>query len=219
MLKVAIADDHALFRKSLKLLVGGFENMEIVVEAANGKELLDQLKNTPVDILLLDLQMPEMDGFETCAQLNKLYPHIKILILTLINEEDTIKRIMNMGVNGYFTKNTDPFELENAIWKLEDKGFYYEQSLSSIIEKILESEQENSKNLVETPVFTERELEIIRLAAKEWSGKEIADKLCVSLKTIEAHKRNIMDKTHSKNFIGVITYALSHQLLSFSELN
>ncbi|MBX2950070.1 MAG: response regulator transcription factor [Crocinitomicaceae bacterium] len=216
MLRIAIADDHALFRKSLKLLIGSFENMEIVAGASNGIELLEKLKTVTADILLLDLQMPEMDGFETCNKINELYPEMKILVLTLISEEDTIKKIMGMGVNGYFTKNTDPHELEKAIWKLEDNGFYFEKRLTTVIEKILK-EQEKT-NLEVTVQITDREMEIVRLAIKEFSGKEIADQLDISLKTVETHKRNLMEKTNSKNFIGVIIYVLSNRLIFIDEL-
>ncbi len=158
--------------------------------------------------------MPEMDGFETCNKINELYPEMKILVLTLINEEDTIKKMMNMGVNGYFTKNTDPYELEKAIWKLQDNGFYFEKSLTVIIENILNN---HTTTITETSI-TDREMEIIRLAVKELSGKEIADQLGISLKTVETHKRNLMEKTNAKNFIGVITYALSNQLIFIDEL-
>lgn len=215
MLRIAIADDHALFRKSLKLLIGSFENMEIVAGASNGIELLEKLQTVTADILLLDLQMPEMDGFETCSKINELYPDMKILVLTLISEEDTIRKIMDMGVNGYFTKNTDPHELEKAIWKLQDNGFYFEKSLTAVIENILN----NNKTTIKVPVsITHREMEIIRLAVNEYSGKEIADQLGISLKTVDVHKRNLMGKTHAKNFIGVITYALFNRLILITDL-
>lgn len=213
MLRIAIVDDHTLFRKSLKLLISSFKNMEVVSEASNGIELLEKLKTVTVDILLLDLQMPEMDGFETCDKINELYPNIKILILTLINEEDTIRKMMNTSVNGYLTKNTNPYELEKAIWELEDNGFYFEKSLTDVIKNIL-------KNQPKTEVpnsITEREMEIIQLTLKELSGKEIADKLGISLKTVEVHKRNMMEKTHAKNFIGVITYCLLNELISLND--
>ena len=125
MLRIAITDDHTLFRKSLSLLISSFKNMQVVIEASNGIELLDKLQTIPVDILLLDLQMPEMDGFETYKEVKELYPNIKTLVLTLMNETDTIKKVVKMGVQGYFTKNTPPKELEDAIWKLKDDGFYF----------------------------------------------------------------------------------------------
>lgn len=215
MLRIAIADDHVLFRKSLKLLINSFENMEIVTEATNGIELLEKLQTVTADILLLDLQMPEMDGFETCNKINERYPDIKILVLTLISEEDTIRKIMSMGVNGYFTKNTDPHELEKAIRKLDDNGFYFEKSLTVVIENILNNYPNTNEESIS---ITDREMEIIRLAVKEYSGKEIADQLGISLKTVEVHKRNLMEKTNAKNFIGVITYALSNQFIFINEL-
>lgn len=137
MLRIAITDDHTLFRKSLGLLINSFENMQVVAEASNGIELLDKLQTVSVDILLLDLQMPEMDGFETSQKVKELYPKIKTLVLTLMNETDTIKKVVKMGVQGYFTKNTPPKELEDAIWKLQDNGFYFEKSLSAVINEIL----------------------------------------------------------------------------------
>lgn len=216
MLRIAITDDHTLFRKSLSLLVGSFENMEVVVEASNGKELLEKLESAAVDILLLDLQMPEMDGFETSLRINEQYPNIKVLVLTLLNEEDTIKKVMELGVHGYFTKNTDPSELKNAILTLNDDGFYFEKSLTSVIQHILEDSSTTTKTQ-DTLVFTEREMDIVRLTLKEYSGTQIAYELSISPKTVEKHKRNLMEKTGSKNFIGVIMYALLHDFISLNK--
>ncbi len=217
MLRIAITDDHMLFRKSLKLLIGSFENMEVVAGASHGKELLEKLETVSVDILLLDLQMPVMDGFETCRKVNELYPDVKILVLTLMNEADTIKRVMEMGVHGYFTKNTDPYELKNAILKLNDDGFYFEKSLTSVIQHILDDPSPAVKTS-QSLTFTEREMEILRLTLKEYSGREIAIELNISPRTVEKHKRNLMDKIGAKNFIGVMTYALLHEFFSVDEL-
>jgi len=217
MLRIAITDDHTLFRKSLSLLVGSFENMQVVVEAANGKELLDKLESVQVDILLLDLQMPEMDGFETSLIINEKYPDIKILILTLQKEEDAIKKVMDQGVHGYFTKNTDPSELKNAIVKLSDDGFYFEKSLTDIMQNILKDSAIITK-ATESIIFTEREMDIVRLTLKEYSGTQIAYELNISPKTVEKHKRNLMEKTGSKNFIGVITCALLNEFITLDEV-
>lgn len=217
MLHIAITDDHALFRKSLNLLISNFENMQVVMEASNGEELLEKLVSTPVDILLLDLQMPVMDGFETCRIINEQYPDIKILVLTLMNEADTIKKVMELGVHGYFTKNTDPSELKSAIQKLNDDGFYFEKSLTSVIQGIIDDSPPAVRSS-QSLIFTEREMEILRLTLKEYSGSEIAVELNISPKTVEKHKRNLMGKTGAKNFIGVITYALLHDFLSLNEV-
>ncbi len=213
MLRIAITDDHTLIRKSLILLVGSFEDVEVVIEAGNGIELLEKLQTQTVDILLLDLQMPEMDGFETSSKINELYPDVKILVLTFRDEVDTIKKLIQLGVQGYFTKNTAPSELKNAIMKINDGGFYFEKSLTAIVQNILDDAPKTPK-AKELLIFTDRELDIVRLTLKEYSGIQIANKLCISPKTVEKHKRNLMEKIGAKNFIGVITYALIHDFLS-----
>lgn len=216
MLRIAIADDHQLFRKSLSLLVNSFEGMQVVLEASNGKELLKQLKTTAIDILLLDLQMPVMDGFSTAPEITKHYPEIKILVLTLLNEKDVIKKVMELGVQGYFTKNTDPNELKNAILKLNDYGFYFEHDLALVVQDII-----NNSSTIKSPqpvAITEREMQVIHLVIKEYKSDEIAKKLNISSRTVEKHKRNLMNKTNSKNFIGVITYALLHDFLSIDDI-
>lgn len=216
MLRIAIVDDHQLFRSSLALLVNSFEGMQVVLEAANGKELLKQLKTITVDIVLLDLQMPVMDGFSTAAEVTKHFPEIKILVLTLLNEKDTIKKVMELGVQGYFTKNTDPNELKNAILKLNDHGFYFEQDLASVVQDIIDDS--STVKSLQPVAFTEREMQVVRLILKEYNGNEIGKKLNISPRTVEKHKRNLMNRTGSKNFIGVITYALLHDFLSIDDI-
>src|SRR5690606_17584049 len=212
MIRVGITDDHVLFRKGLNLLVSNFQNIKVVLEASNGKELIEKLKHDSIDILLLDLQMPEMDGFETCMKIRELYPNIKILVLTFLNETDTVRKIMQMDAQGYFTKNTSPGELENAIRKLDKNGFYFEKNLASIIEEI-----SDEKDI--TISFTERELEIINLTLNECIGNEIAERLFISPRNVEVHKRNLMEKTGSKNFMGVVAYALLHKFISLNNMN
>ena len=219
MLRIAITDDHTLFRKSLGLLINSFEGMQVNLEAANGAELLEHLKHTPIDILLLDLQMPVMDGFETSKILQTEYPAIKTLVLTQLNERDTISRVLKSGVQGFFTKNTDPIELQNAINKLNNNGFYFENSFASIIHGIAKEMEINNAAILENKsLFSAREQEILRLTLKEYSSINIGEMLNISPKTVEKHKANLMEKTGAQNFIGVITYALQHELISIDDL-
>ncbi len=219
MLRIAITDDHTLFRKSLGLLINSFDGMQVILEAENGAELLERLKHTQVDILLLDLQMPVMDGFETSKILQTEYPAIKTLVLTQLNERDTISRVLKSGVQGFFTKNTDPIELQNAINKLNNNGFYFENSFASIIHGIAKEMEINNAAIPENKsLFSAREHEILRLTLKEYSGSSIGEMLNISPKTVEKHKANLMEKTGAQNFIGVITYALQHELISIDDL-
>ncbi|KXH84892.1 response regulator transcription factor [Chryseobacterium kwangjuense] len=218
MLRIAIADDHTLFRKSLHLLIGTFDQMTVVLEASSGIELLKKLDAISTDILLLDLQMPEMDGFETCIKVKQLYPEIKILILTQLDEVETIKKAMTMGVQGYFTKNTPPNELENAILKMHDNGFYFEKDLTSIITEIHKNPSfkfDPGKEII----FTARELEIIELTAIGLKAKEIAEKLFISTKTVNAHKQNIQQKYGFETMMSAILYSIHHQIITLKDLD
>lgn len=217
MLKIAITDDHLLFRKSLRLLIDSFENMQVVAEASNGKELIEKLNAVSVDIILLDLQMPEMNGFETLKEIRLLYPGIKTLVLTHLNEIDAIKKIVTSGAHGYFTKNTPPKELEVAIWKLEDNGFYFEKELASVIHDVL---TDPGLQLPESkqPEFTERELEIILLIAQGLRAKEIAETLFISTKTVNAHKQNIQQKYNFDNMMSAILYCVHRKIIDIETL-
>ncbi|WP_181898810.1 response regulator transcription factor [Chryseobacterium indoltheticum] len=215
MLRIAIADDHTLFRRSLALLIGTFEQMKVVIEAGNGIELIKKLDLTEVEILLLDLQMPELNGFEACKKIKELYPDIKILILTQMNETETIKKAIALGVNGYFTKNTPPKELKDAIWKLQDDGFYFENSLTSVIKEILDNQSFKFDTYKEVK-FTTRELEIIKFTVKGLKAREIAQKLFISTKTVNSHKQNIQQKYGFETMMSAILYCIYHKIIDLN---
>ena len=216
IIKVGITDDHAIFRKSLKLLVNSFENMKVVLEATDGLDLLNKITETELDVLLLDIQMPRLDGIETCKKLNVINPDLKILILTHLDNITTIKKVIDIGINGYFTKNTDSEELKIAIERVKDNGFYFERNLKPVINYIRQLDDTETGN-IEIRYFTKRELEVLKLTLQELSGNQIANKLFISAKTVEKHKRNLMEKTRSKNFIGVIKYGLVHDFIDIDE--
>ena len=216
MLRIAITDDHTLFRKSLALLIRDFEDMEVVLEAGNGAELLVKLKTTPVDILLLDLQMPVMHGFETFEIVRQQYPHIKTAILTLRKDADAIRDVIKMKVHGYFTKNTPPKELEDAIWNLKDNGFHSEQGLASIINEV-QATLDIDFDSMEIH-FTDRELEIIKLTAQGVKPKDIADLLNISPKTVNAHKQNIQQKYNFSDMIPAILYCTKVGIINIDDI-
>lgn len=217
MIKVAIADDHTMFRKGLSSIINGWKDVKLCVEASDGVELLHEIAQTPVDIVLLDLQMPGMSGLETCAILRKEYPDLKILILTFLAGTSEIIDAMKLGANGYFTKNSHPDELHKAITNLNDDGFYFEKSLSQLMESF-DLNPNGHTNIKSQTDISKRELEIIKLYALEYTGKQIAENLGISIRTVESHKKNLMKKTDSKNFIGVILFALERNILSIQDL-
>lgn len=220
MLKIGIVDDHKLFRKSMSLLINSFENMEVVIDAENGKRFLEQLENVIIDLVLLDIQMPEMDGYETCKMLHKLYPDIKILIVSQLTTRESIHKIMELGAHGYFTKNSDPEQLESAINSLHETGFYFGQELGAVIREAIlwEKTQIPQKTITSSVPLSSRELEIIMMASKAYSSAEIADKLCITTRTVETHRKRIMEKTKCKNFISVVLFTLRHNYLTIDDL-
>ena len=133
MLQIGLVDDHRLFRKSLALLISTIDNAEVVLQAGNGKELLEQLESIAVDLVLLDIQMPEMDGFETCKQLRKHYPDIKILIISQLTTRESIHKVMELGANGFFSKDAEPEKLEKAIRDIRAKDYFFDDDLASVI--------------------------------------------------------------------------------------
>lgn len=217
MIKIAITDDHTMFRKGISSLLKDREDMEVAFEAENGRELLHKLKENPVDLVLLDLQMPVLSGQETCFLLKEEFPDVKIIILTFSVSSQEITTAIKNGADGYYTKNSNPSELIKAIQNVHLGGFHIEKSLSLLMEDICVNSVSKPSNIPELEI-TSRELEIIKYHAQEYSGRQIAEMLNISPRTIESHKKNLMKKTDSRNFIGVILFVLENKILGFEDL-
>ncbi len=218
MIKIALVDDHQLFRKSLAMTLTSFGGVEVVNDTDDGNQLLDFLEEKPVDIVLIDLQMPKMDGFELCSEIKTHFPNIKILIVSQLTTKEAIHKVMELGVNGFFTKNSPPEQLEQAIKSLLDKEYYFDIELSTVLREayLWDKKYRAYKKPTGQVNLTPREIEILELSSLEMSSKEIADKLCISIRTVEAHRVNIMEKTSSKNFIGCIVYAIKNHHISIN---
>lgn len=213
-------DDHQLFRKSLALMINSFQDTKVVIEASNGRIFLELLEDNPIDLVLLDIQMPEMNGFETCRTLQQYYPEIKILVVSQLTTKESIHKIMELGADGYFTKNSDPEQLEHAINTLHENGFYFGTELGKVLrEAILWEKKKPTKPVEVIASLTGREIDIIRMAAQEMSSGEIADRLSINIRTVDTHRKRIMEKTNTKNFIGVVLYALRHEFITMEELS
>lgn len=221
MIRIALVDDHQLFRKSLSLLIATFEAVEVVFDTADGTTLLDWLGNgEQIDVVLLDLQMPIMDGFEICSLLKKVHSNIKVLIVSQLTTKEAIHKVMECGANGFFTKNSPPELLEQAIKGVVNNDYYFDMELAAVVrEAILWQKKVNTSNSPTPKVLlSSREIEIILMACKEMSSFEIGDKLCISSRTVEKHRKRIMEKTDSKNFIGVVLFALKNNSIYLDDL-
>jgi DNA-binding NarL/FixJ family response regulator len=212
---VAIAEDQRLFRECLVSLLNGFDRVNVNVEAANGKELLEKLYVTaPVpQVVLLDLTMPEMNGLDTTRQLKKLFPDMKIIILSVHSEERHIVHMVGEGVNGYLVKNSELSEVVQAVQAVHEKGFYFNESVLRAIHSGMGSKHEKSYN--PNSPLTAREKEILELVCQEYTTPEIAEKLFLSVRTVDGHRNNLLEKTGARNTAGLVIYALRHDLFKF----
>lgn len=212
-INIVVTDDHKLFRRGIMSLLSDFDFVGEINEAGNGAELVSLLKKMDQipDIILLDLRMPEMDGFEAQKRIRELYPDIKIIILTMEDDEQFILHLIHEGVNGYLLKNADPEEMELALKKVIEKGFYFSDSISNLVMSNLVN-QPKSKLTLSTDI-TEREKQVLELICKELTAQEIAEKLNLSIRTVEGYRRKLLEKTGVKNMAGLVVYAIKNNLV------
>lgn len=212
-IKVALADDHGLFREGLKSILTRLEEVEVVIEAANGKELLEAMAQVTPDVLLLDLEMPVMDGVEACKKIREKSTEVKILVLTMHEEERMTAHLMEVGANGYLLKNTRKDELLNAIQTVHDTGMYSTDRVTTALLKSLKQRSRKVTGLGAVQL-TRREQEVLALIAEEFTNSEIGEKLFISEKTVDGHRMNLLSKLGVKNTAGLILKAVRLGLIS-----
>lgn len=213
-LNVYIADDHTLFRKAMVNLIRNFGDVQEVKDAENGKELLTLMKYQAPDVAIIDLQMPVMDGVETAEAILDKFPDVKIIILTMHDSERYILHMMELGVHAFLLKDTEPDELEAAIYAVVEKDFYHNDLVASVLRKNMK-EKKNAQRPVFAPSadLSEREKEIVKLVCDELTIKEIGRKLSLSEHTIKNHRTNIMEKIGVNNMVGLVRYAYENGLV------
>lgn len=215
IIKIAIAEDQRLFRECLVPILNGFDNLKVVMEASNGIELLNQLKAATLkpDVVLLDLSMPEMDGLETTQQLKILFPDIKVIVLSVHSEQRHIVKMVGIGINGYLVKNSELEEVKRAVEAVYEKGFYFNDSILKAIQSGMRQQKQHRFDIVST--LTGREKEILQLICRELTTQEIAEKLYLSVRTVDGHRNNLLEKTGARNTAGLVIYAIKNNLVDF----
>lgn len=208
---IAIVDDHLLFAGSLEKLIHSFPGYQVVFKARNGKELQQQMKmvSSPPEIILLDINMPVMNGFETVDWLTEHHPEIKVLALSMEDDEEIILRMLRRGAKGYLLKDIHPEKLHEALDEVIKKGFYHSDKVAATLLHALHPKPEE-KELT----FKENELTFLQLACSEMTYKEIAEKMNLSPKTIDGYRQDLFNKLHIKNRVGLVIYALKNNLIS-----
>lgn len=210
---VAITDDHLLIAKALSGIVESFADFEVLYEAANGQALIEKMKNTQAlpDIVLLDISMPVMDGFETAKWIKANHEHILVLALSMQDDEQALIKMIKSGARGYLHKNAHPAELEKALKTLIKNGFYYpDWATGKILSNI--ASQDTSKDLIS--MITDREKEFLQYAITELTYKEIGERMHCSTRTVEGYRNTLFEKLDLRTRTGLVVYAIKHGIVN-----
>lgn len=218
MIKVAIADDEALFRKGIGMLIDDFEGMEFILEGGNGQELLDNLaiaKEMP-EVILLDLNMPVLNGIDTAKILKEKYPELRIIILSTYFSKAFVINMIEMGAASYLPKNTSPEEVEQTIREVADKGFCYNQAVMEIIRENMIQKTRPKINIPFQIDLTAREKEVLQLICEQYKTAEIGEKLFISPRTVDGHRNKLLEKTGCRNTAGLVVFAIQNNLVKIN---
>ncbi|WP_420386135.1 response regulator [Roseivirga sp.] len=213
-IRLFLVDDHKMIRDALETYLADSEDFEVINQANHGEEALQKIRENPdFEVLLTDMVMPQMDGIELVKRLKQENYNFKVIVLTMMSEIQHIKKMLNYGVNGYVLKTASQAEIIQAIQKVNLGETYYSAQVTNAIMDHLRGDRSSSKVSMEVPL-TKREKEVLHLIVKEYSNKEIAEKLFISVRTVEAHKRNLLEKTGHKNMAGLAIWAVEQRLFN-----
>jgi DNA-binding NarL/FixJ family response regulator len=212
-IKVAIADDHKIFRDGIKMALSGKEYLKIIWEAEDGKDLIHKMKIKLPDVLLMDIRMPEMDGINAISLLRKEYEEVRIIVLTMYDDQEMISKMMEMGANAYLTKTTDPEEIYNAILTCMNDDFYFNDLLNKAVLMKLQQKKTTRQFYPNAVKFTEKEISILRLIAQDKTTEEISKEVFLSPRTIETIRQNMITKVGVKTIAGLIMYGTRNKLI------
>jgi DNA-binding NarL/FixJ family response regulator len=213
IIKYAIADDHKIFRQGLRFALGDDHKLKLVGEAENGVMLLQLIEKQKPEVVLIDLKMPEMDGVEVTKQIRLLYPDIKILILTMFEEEHFIMHLMEIGANGYLLKNTEPEEIKKAIHAVFENDFYFNDLVSNTMLRNIVQKKNIATRFKKEIKLNDKEIEILKLICKELTAAEIAREVFLSQRRVEGIRSELLEKIGVRNTAGLVLYAVKNGLV------
>ena len=212
-IKVVIADDHVLFRAGVKTALSMHKDIKMIAEADNGMQLLTVLKHIQPDVILLDIQMPVMDGISTLPEIKKLYPEIKVIMLTMHNDHSMISKLMELGANSYLTKNSDSEVIYEAVKTVHEQEYFFNQLTNIALIDGLRVKRQAEASLPIDAKLTDKEIAILRMICQEKSTKESADLVELSPRTVEAIRDKLKVKTGAKSLAGLVMYAVKSGLI------
>ncbi|HTC01433.1 MAG TPA: response regulator transcription factor [Ferruginibacter sp.] len=213
MANIVLVDDHALLRNGLATLVKSLGH-DVLFEADNGKIFIENLKPQLLpDIVLLDINMPEMDGYQTANWIKANQPSMKTLALSMYDDENAIIRMLKNGAKGYLLKDSEPSELQDAITAIMNKGYYYSDLVSGKLINAINRMDDDGGDLKNLIKLTNREIDFLKYTCTELTYKEIADELCVSPRTVDGYRGDLFEKLHVKSRIGLVIYAIKNGIV------
>ena len=209
-IRIVLVDDHQMLIDGLKAILSTFENIEIVKTYTNGNQLLNEFESLKIDLILTDISMPQIDGYELTKQIKKIKADTKVIAVSMSGDIANINRMLDAGISGYVLKNVGNTELTEAIHKVIQGKMHFSDEVMEEMVKNKHTKQEKQR---EQTKFTERELEILKLIIEEFNNAEIADKLFISERTVETHRKNMIRKFNTKTIVGLIKYAMDNKLV------
>ncbi|HAP62168.1 MAG TPA: DNA-binding response regulator [Cytophagales bacterium] len=217
-IRIILCDDHALFRQGIRLLLQNKPHMEVVAEAATGRELMDLVPHYTPDVILLDLKMPHVDGLEATDWLRKVWPEVKIIVLSMINTDQMILHMMEKGVHGYLLKDVEAEELFEAIDHVVTKGVYLNERVSQALLKGMQHRTRNKPTLAHGVTLTDREAEVLQLICEGLTSEEIGEKLFISKRTAEGHRKTLIEKFEARNTAALVVKAIKDGWVELKQL-
>lgn len=214
MLKIAIADDHAMFVDGIESILRDEKNIKVVDKCFDGKSVFTMLKKQPIDVLLLDINLPDISGIEVAKRLNTEFPEVKVIAVSMYNEESIVSEILKNGAQGYILKNTGRTELLTAIETVANGQTYFSKDVTeTIMDSLLKKPSQKKTSSFLVPEISRREKEVLALIVKEFTTQEIAEQLFISQKTVESHRSSLISKLNVRNTAGLVRAAIELNLI------
>jgi two-component system, NarL family, invasion response regulator UvrY len=213
LINISLIDDHILLRDALANVINSFSNCHVISVAANGTDFIEGLKETSIpEIVILDLNMPQMDGYETAKWLTDKLPEVSIIVLTMFNSDTALLRLLKLGVKAFLKKDTQPKELELAIKSVKSNGYYYSQDTSGKLASVFHNP--NKHFGIQSVILTDNEINFLKLASSEMTYKEIAQQLFISPRTVDNYRDQLFEKLNIKSRVGLAMYAIRNGIVN-----
>lgn len=209
-IKIAIADDYKIFREGLKVGLSSDENLEVLLEADNGEDLLKSLETQSPDVIIMDLKMPIMDGLEATKAVRKKYPSIKVLVVSMYDDDKFIIHLMENGANGYLLKNAEPDEIRRSIYAVHENGYYFNDLVNKALLKKLVLKNNLKPSFNQNIELTEREQEVLKLICEEKTAAEIGKQIFLSPRSVEGIRQRLIEKVGVRNSAGLVMFAVKN---------